>query len=76
VAQDRGTITGAAVPSATITLQSPATGFAQSALSGNDGGYSFLYLASGRHTVTAEKPGFRRAEAADIQVQFSLRLSF
>ena len=61
-AQDRGTITGnvtdnsgAVVSTAKITLQSPATGFTQTALSSTDGSYSFLYLASGKYTLTAER---------------------
>src|SRR5205823_5038620 len=73
-----GTITGnitdnsgAVVPSAKITLQNPATGFTQSALSAADGSYSFLYLASGKYTLTAEKEGYRKAEIADTQVQVS-----
>src|SRR5436190_1820332 len=76
--QDRGTITGnitdnsgAIVPAAKITLQSPATGFTQTVLSSTDGSYSFLYLASGKYTLTAEKEGFRKAEIADVQVQVS-----
>jgi hypothetical protein len=76
--QDRGTITGnvtdnsgSVVPTAKITLQSPATGFTQTALSSSDGSYSFLYLASGKYTLTAEKEGFRKSEIADVQVQVS-----
>jgi len=75
-AQDRGTISGsitdnsgAIVPGAKITLQNPATGFTQSMTSSADGVYSFLYLASGRYTVTAEKEGFRKAEIAEVLVQ-------
>ena len=76
LAQDRGTITGiitdttgAAVPDAQVVLRSPATGLTQIVTSGQDGGYTFLYLPVGRYSVTTEKQGFRKAEASDIQVQ-------
>src|SRR5882724_1855731 len=77
-AQDRGTITGiitdssgAVVPGAQISLQNPATGFTQSALSSTDGSYSFLYLPSGKYNLTAEKQGFRKAEISEVLVQVS-----
>ena len=76
--QDRGTISGnitdnsgATVPGAKITLQNPATGFTQTAVSTADGTYSFPYLGSGKYNVSAEKPGFRTAEVTEIQVQVS-----
>src|SRR5947209_7157122 len=74
-AQDRGTITGtvtdstgAAVPAAKLTLQNPATGLAQSLLSGNDGAFRFLSLPAGRYNVSTEKPGFRKTEVSDVRV--------
>src|SRR5436190_8455204 len=74
--QDRGTITGsvtdnsgAAVPGAKLILTNPATGFTQAAVTTTDGAYSFLYLASGKYNLTAEKEGFRKADFAEIQVQ-------
>src|SRR3954470_5280917 len=74
--QDRGTISGtvtdnsgAVVPGAKITLQNPETGFTQSVDTTADGVYSFLYLASGKYTVSAEKQGFRKAETSDVLVQ-------
>jgi len=74
--QDRGTITGtvtdnsgAIVPGAKITLQNPETGFSQSMVSSSDGVYSFLYLASGKYDLSAEKEGFRKAGIADVLVQ-------
>jgi hypothetical protein len=76
LAQDRGTVTGsvtdstgAAVPAAKVTLQNPATGLTQSAVSSAEGVYTFVYLPAGMYTLSAEKEGFRKAEAADIQVQ-------
>src|SRR5882672_11503869 len=74
--QDRGTITGivtdtsgAVVPAARISLQNPETGFTQSMVSSADGSYTFLYLASGKYNVTAEKQGFRKAEISEVLVQ-------
>lgn len=75
-AQDRGTITGAildtsgaAVPSAQVTLRNPATGFQQVVQASADGSYTFVYLPAGSYVVSAEKAGFRRAEASNVQVQ-------
>ena len=63
--QDRGTISGtvsdnsgAIVPGAKIAVLNPETGFTQNMISNADGTYSFLYLASGKYNITAEKPGF------------------
>jgi hypothetical protein len=74
-AQDRGTITGtvtdssgAAVPGATVTLRHPDTGLSQTAVSGSEGSYNFIYLAAGKYTVAVEMPGFRKAEVSDIRV--------
>jgi hypothetical protein len=74
--QDRGTISGsitdnsgAIVPGAKITLQNPATGFTQNMVSSSEGTYNFLYLASGKYNVSAEKGGFRKSEVAEVLVQ-------
>jgi len=74
-AQDRGTITGtvtdassAPVPGASITLKSPATGLSQTAATGADGSYNFVYLPVGSYSVTVEKEGFKKGEAANVQV--------
>src|SRR4029079_12151807 len=76
--QDRGTISGtvtdnsgAIVPGAKVTVVNPETGFTQNMASSPDGTYSFLYLASGKYNISAEKAGFRKAEIADILVQVS-----
>src|SRR3954451_14798604 len=76
--QDRGTISGtvsdnsgAIVPGAKITVLNPETGFTQNMISNADGTYSFLYLASGKYNINAEKPGFKKAEIADVLVQVS-----
>ena len=78
LAQDRGTITGiitdpagAAVPGATVKGTNPATGQTQTSSTNNEGTFNFLYLPAGKYTVTAEKAGFRMAEAANISVNVS-----
>jgi hypothetical protein len=75
-AQDRGTITGsvtdnsgAIVPNARVTLLNPANGQKQSLETNAEGVYTFLSLTAGRYSVTAEKDGFRKAEASNVQVQ-------
>jgi Carboxypeptidase regulatory-like domain/TonB-dependent Receptor Plug Domain len=76
IAQDRGTVTGtvtdtsgAAVPGATLVLTNPATGLSQTATSAGNGNYSFIYLPAGKYNLTAEKTGFRKAEASDVLVE-------
>lgn len=75
LAQDRGTITGtitdasgAAVTGANVALRNPATGLTHTVSSGADGGYSFVLLPAGKYNITAEKDGFRKTEATDVQV--------
>lgn len=74
-AQDRGTIrgtitdpTGAAVPTANVTVRNVDTGLTQSIPTGADGLYTIPYLPAGNYSVTAEKAGFRKAEATAIRV--------
>lgn len=74
-AQDRGAIrgfvtdsAGAAAPGAVVIVKNAATGLTQTARTGVDGVYSVLYLPAGSYTVTAEKTGFRKAEAAGVAV--------
>src|SRR5689334_7316848 len=74
-AQDRGTIrgivtdeSGAAVPDASVTVRNLDTGLVQTARTAADGGYTVVYLPYGIYNVTTEKAGFRKAEAAKIQV--------
>ena len=62
---DRGGIKGqaedtknASVPGAKITLKNEATGVSASAESGSSGQFSFLNLAPGLYSVTAEATGF------------------
>src|SRR5438132_12291325 len=78
LAQDRGTITGtvtdaagASVPGATVKATHPATGLTLTASTSADGTFSIPYLPAGSYTVTAEKAGFRTAEATGIVVNVS-----
>ncbi|MEO8125705.1 MAG: carboxypeptidase regulatory-like domain-containing protein [Bryobacteraceae bacterium] len=78
LAQDRGTITGtvtdaagASVPGATVKGTNPATGQTQTSSTNAEGTYSLLYLPVGIYTVSAEKIGFRTAEASNISVNVS-----
>lgn len=75
-AQDRGIITGqvvdtsgAIVPTARVTLLNPATGQTQTMETNAEGTYTFLSLTAGRYTVTAEREGFRKAQAPEVIVQ-------
>ena len=74
-AQDRGTIvgtvtdsSGGAVPGAAVTVTNPATGLSQSALTGLDGAFTFVYLPVGRYHLTVERAGFKKSDVADVQV--------
>ena len=77
-AQDRGTITGlvmdatgAVVPGARVTLTHPATGQTTTVETNSEGTYTFLSLTAGRYEVTADKEGFRKAQATNVVVQVS-----
>src|SRR6478609_11856781 len=77
-AQDRGTITGnvtdaagASVPGAAIKVTNPSTGLTQSVSTNNEGSFTVPYLPVGKYSVTAEKVGFRTAEANEITVNVS-----
>src|SRR5262245_46742913 len=77
-AQDRGTITGqvvdatgAILPAAKVTLTNPSTGQTTTVATNTEGVYTFLSLNAGRYEITAEKEGFRKAQAANVLVQVS-----
>jgi Carboxypeptidase regulatory-like domain len=53
--------TGAAIPQATITVVNAATGLSRSASANATGDYQIALLPPGDYTVTAEKPGFKKA---------------
>src|SRR5689334_14911569 len=75
LAQDRGTIrglvtdeSGSVIPMAVVTARNVATGLTQTATTGQDGLYNILYLPVGDYILTAERPGFRKAEVSNIAV--------
>ncbi|HEY3987662.1 MAG TPA: TonB-dependent receptor [Acidobacteriaceae bacterium] len=72
---DRGGIKGvaedpksASIPGAKITLRSEATGISATAESGPSGQFSFLNLAPGLYSVTAQASGFGTSVQQHIQV--------
>lgn len=72
---DRGAIKGiaqdpssASVPGAKITLKNEATGVSATAQSGPSGQFSFLNLAPGAYSLTAEASGFSTAVQQHVQV--------
>lgn len=72
---DRGAIKGevqdtqlAAVPNATLTLKSEATGVVETGVSGPAGQYSFLSLAPGVYSLTAKAAGFNTSVKQHIEV--------
>src|SRR5215470_3964158 len=77
-AQDRGTVTGqvvdasgAVLSAAKVTLTNPSTGQTTTVETNTEGAYTFLSLTAGRYEVTAEKEGFRKAQASNVLVQVS-----
>ncbi|MFN7923218.1 MAG: carboxypeptidase-like regulatory domain-containing protein [Bryobacteraceae bacterium] len=65
----RGTVTdptGAAVPSARVTATSTATGFAATATTIADGGYTLNLLPIGTYRLTVEASGFKLFERTNI----------
>ena len=70
-----GTITGiardpsgAAVSGAPVRLTSQATGFARTAVTSEQGDYSFPALLVGEYEVSIEAPGFQRMEIGRAHV--------
>ncbi len=60
---------GSALPGATVTINSAATGFQRVTTSGEDGSYSFVNLVPGNYTVTVEKPGFKKIVKTGITLE-------
>jgi hypothetical protein len=72
-AQDRGTIrgivtdeSGAPVPEAAVTARNVNTGLELNVRTAADGVYTVPYLPAGTYTVTTQKVGFRKSEAANV----------
>jgi len=80
--QGRGTIsgtvtdaTGATVPGATIVITNTATNAAFSTTTNELGYYTAPALPVGPYTVTAEKPGFKRAVRSGLTLQVDQRMA-
>lgn len=58
--------TGAVIPGATVTVTNPANKVTETATSGDDGVFVLPQLPPGKYTVTAELPGFKKAEKTDV----------
>jgi outer membrane receptor protein involved in Fe transport len=50
--------TGAAVPSAKVTVKQPSSGLSRTAQTGTDGSYELRYLVPGEYTIDVEASGF------------------
>jgi hypothetical protein len=61
-------ITGGAVPEAQVTANNTQTGVSQTIPSKSDGSFEFLQLPVGMYSVTAEKTGFTKFTAENIQL--------
>src|SRR5258708_4726069 len=59
---------GAAVPGATVTIVNKETSQSRSAVTNEEGGYSFPTVQSGTYDVKVTKEGFRPAEERDLTV--------
>ena len=66
--------TGAVVPGATVTLTDLSTAAASSSTSSGAGDYIFTLLKPGRYSLAAEKAGFQRYIASDIQLLVGHRI--
>ncbi len=71
---------GRVVPGAKVTVTRDSTGARREIVTGNDGRYIAAALEPGTYAVSVERPGFRRIEAAGIELtsgrtaRYSLRL--
>ena len=63
--------TGAALPEATVRLDSPATGLTRTIVSSATGEYLFPDLPVGMYSITATHPGFAAKKIDNIQVAVS-----
>jgi hypothetical protein len=61
--------TGAAIPSARVTLKNKSTGEEQVIQSNDSGLYSFVNLVPGNYEVDAEKTGFKRVAEDNVVVE-------
>jgi hypothetical protein len=77
-AQTFGSLTGDVVAGAAITVRNTAANGVRNATTNEDGVYSIPALVSGLYEVKAEKPGFKSASRANVelQVQQAARVDF
>jgi len=61
--------TGAAVPTALVTIAQPATGFSQKIQSNHEGAYQIRYLRPGEYTVDVTASGFTPERRTNIILQ-------
>jgi len=59
---------GAAVPSAKVTITSTGTNFSRTDVTGSSGSFSIPDLNAGAYDITVEAPGFKRAVLANVQL--------
>jgi Carboxypeptidase regulatory-like domain len=70
--------TGAAIPTAQITLTNTATNAVRTTISTDSGDYTFPAVVPGAYNVKVEKTAFKSASSTDVQVQIqqTVRLDF
>ena len=70
--------TGAAIPTAQISLTSTATNAVRTTLSTDSGDYTFPSVPPGTYSVKVEKTAFKSATSTDVEVQIqqTVRLDF
>ncbi len=66
---------GAALPGATVTARSEATGLTRTATTGGGGEYTLTQLPPGPYTVSAELTGFNKAVRKAVEVNVGSRLT-
>jgi outer membrane receptor protein involved in Fe transport len=67
--------TGAAIPSATLNLQSIQTGVVRTAKSDSEGRFAFTFVPIGAYTLKTSHPGFENMTRTDIQLAADQLLS-
>jgi hypothetical protein len=77
-AQTKGSLTGtvtdpagAVVPGANVELKNNATGATRSTTTNDNGAFNFVDIEPGTYSVTVQNSGFKRAVAANIEVNVS-----
>ncbi|MDR3410753.1 MAG: carboxypeptidase-like regulatory domain-containing protein, partial [Formivibrio sp.] len=66
--------TGAIIPGAVVTLESPDTGFRLTAIADASGTYVFSPIKIGNYTISASAPGFQNAVQKNITLSQGQRL--